>query len=180
MAFDHERQHNSIRELTQEEKHTFKQALEELLPPDLHSDLMEFHKQFKLAIGTTPTLVNYDLALLRANLLLEEFSETWTALGWTMLCPHCGRRNEYPLKEFSAADGKGLDTIADGCIDLMYVTVGLLISYGIDFRPLWKEVHRANMAKVGGDKRHDGKQLKPKGWTPPDIVGLLDKQEPLK
>jgi predicted HAD superfamily Cof-like phosphohydrolase len=147
---------------------------------DMHNDLIEFHKQFQAAIGTTPKLPNYDLQLFRANLLLEEFSETWTALGWTLLCPHCGQRVKHPLKEFSMTDVEGLDNIADGCIDLMYVIIGLLVAYGIDFRPLWKEVHRANMSKIGGKKRQDGKQLKPKDWQPPDIVGLLNKQPSLK
>ena len=39
------------------------------------------------------------------------------------------------------------------------------------------EVHRANMAKAGGPRRHeDGKLLKPVGWSPPDIEGELKKQ----
>jgi hypothetical protein len=29
------------------------------------------------------------------------------------------------------------------------------------------------MAKVGGRRRADGKWLKPAGWSPPDIAGLL-------
>ncbi len=37
----------------------------------------------------------------------------------------------------------------------------------------WDEVHRSNMAKVGGPIRGDGKRLKPEGWTPPDVAGVL-------
>jgi len=39
---------------------------------------------------------------------------------------------------------------------------------------LWNEVHRANMDKAGGPKRADGKVLKPEGWKPPDIHGILE------
>lgn len=38
----------------------------------------------------------------------------------------------------------------------------------VDLEPFWLEVVRANMAKVGGPIREDGKRLKPAGWTPPD------------
>lgn len=38
----------------------------------------------------------------------------------------------------------------------------------VDFAPFWREIQRANMAKVGGPIRADGKRLKPAGWTPPD------------
>ena len=39
------------------------------------------------------------------------------------------------------------------------------------------EIHRSNMAKLGPDGRpiyrDDGKVMKPEGWTPPNIGGLL-------
>jgi hypothetical protein len=47
---------------------------------------------------------------------------------------------------------------------------------GIDLRPLWVAVQAANLAKVGGSKRADGKVLKTPGWVPPDIAGLLRQQ----
>jgi predicted HAD superfamily Cof-like phosphohydrolase len=44
---------------------------------------------------------------------------------------------------------------------------------------VFEEVHRSNMAKlVDGKplKRADGKVIKPEGWTPPDIEGVIKKQ----
>lgn len=32
------------------------------------------------------------------------------------------------------------------------------------------------MTKLGGGKREDGKSLKPKGWKPPDVYGILKEQ----
>ena len=52
--------------------------------------------------------------------------------------------------------------------------------YGIDIRPIWDEVHRTNMAKEGGGSRTDGKIMKPAGWQPPDIAGLLARQDGMK
>jgi predicted HAD superfamily Cof-like phosphohydrolase len=65
----------------------------------------------------------------------------------------------------------------DATIDLDYVVEGVRVSFGVNATPLWTEVHQKNMAKAGGPRRaSDGKQLKPEGWTPPDIAGLLKAQ----
>lgn len=42
----------------------------------------------------------------------------------------------------------------------------------IDLDPFFREVHRANMEKLKGPKREDGKQLKPEGWQPPRIAEM--------
>jgi len=101
-----------------------------------------------------------------------------------------------------------LALFADGLADLDYVVEGSRLEFGIEGGSIAREVQRSNMAKAalcpacigGGDvsarsscttcggrgrvllKRQDGKTLKPKGWTPPDIAGVLEKQkaEPLE
>ncbi len=92
---------------------------------------------------------------LRRNLLAEEGSETDIALA------------NYDVVE-----------IADGLVDLIYVAVGTALELGIPLEKVWDEVHRSNMAKVDpatGEvrKREDGKVLKPEGWTPPNVRGVL-------
>lgn len=57
--------------------------------------------------------------------------------------------------------------------DVIYVACGAAVAFGIDLAPVWDEVHRSNMAKVGGPVRKDGKRLKPEGWVPPDVAGVL-------
>jgi predicted HAD superfamily Cof-like phosphohydrolase len=42
--------------------------------------------------------------------------------------------------------------------------------------PIFEEVHRTNMLKTGGGKRHDGKILKPPGWERPKIAEILKRQ----
>jgi predicted HAD superfamily Cof-like phosphohydrolase len=118
--------------------------------PDMYADVLAFHRRFGCAIGAVPGQPDEATALLRAELLAEEFNETLTAMG-----------NE---------DVAG---VADGLADLIYVALGTAIAYGIDLRPVWDAVHAANMAKVGGATRPDGKILKPAGWTPPDVAALL-------
>ena len=76
-----------------------------------------------------------------------------------------------------AEDADDLFGVADGIADAIYVLVGMAIEYGIPIERVFAEVHRANMAKRRPDgsvvKRADGKILKPEGWTPPDVAGML-------
>lgn len=59
---------------------------------------------------------------------------------------------------------------------VMRRVVGAAADCGIPFDEVWDVVHAANMAKVGGPKDPiTGKQLKPVGWTPPDVAGVLIK-----
>ena len=64
----------------------------------------------------------------------------------------------------------------DGIGDSLYVQFGAAIEFGVNMEPIFDEIHRSNMAKVGGATRADGKTLKPEGWTPPDIAGKIAEQ----
>lgn len=62
------------------------------------------------------------------------------------------------------------DSYATG-VALMGYTALILhtaVGWGIPLDIFWKEVQRANMDKVGGPIRADGKRLKPLGWRGPD------------
>lgn len=81
------------------------------------------------------------------------------------------------LKELIDAVKEGdLTAVADALADTLYVTYGWAIAYGIDIRPIFREVHRSNMEKLGGGKREDGKILKPRGWNGPKVHKLLKDQ----
>lgn len=121
---------------------------------DWFQDVYEFHRKFGCRISTTPTIMPPDVADLRENLEQEEFDEI-----------------------LAAVEARDLPGIADGVVDLIYVLLGRLVSYGIDPRPIWNAVHAANMAKEGGATRGDGKILKPAGWVAPDVAGLIERQK---
>jgi predicted HAD superfamily Cof-like phosphohydrolase len=56
----------------------------------------------------------------------------------------------------------------------MVATIGVILeAWKIPLRPFWNEIQRANMDKVGGEVREDGKRLKPPGWRPPDHMPIL-------
>ena len=112
--------------------------------------VLEFHRAMDQTIGRSPALRDSHL---RADLIAEETHETIDAIF--------------------AAD---LPKAVDGLCDLIYVCLGAAVAWGVDLAPIFAEVQRANMAKVGGPVRADGKKLKPPGWTPPDIEGRLREQ----
>ena len=109
-----------------------------------------FMRKFGAPVLKTPTIAPPERAALRVELLTEEFIET-----------------------INAIEREDLVEIADGLADLVYVALGTAHEYGIPLDRVWTEVHRTNMAKAGGERREDGKILKPPGWTPPDIAGIL-------
>lgn len=123
----------------------------------------EFHEAFDHSVRTTP---NADVAerVLRMNLIWEEVHELAEALGL-----------EYWSDEGWVDVGNPVDTVgvADALADIDYVVQGAALTFGIPHDAVFDEVHRSNIAKVGGPVREDGKKLKPEGWTPPDIAGVL-------
>lgn len=110
-------------------------------------DVAEFHRALDIPIGQAAAIRRPEL---RASLIEEEAAETCAAIR--------------------AGD---LVEAVDGFCDLLCVVYGAAVEFGIDLAPFWREVHKTNMAKVGGPVREDGKRLKPEGWKPPQIADLL-------
>lgn len=119
-------------------------------PFDPFAAVLAFHRCLGLDIGERPALASPDVVALRRRLIAEETVELDAALA--------------------AGD---IVRVADALADLLYVTYSAAISFGIDLRPIFAEVHRVNLEKVGGPIRADGKVLKPRDWTPPAIEPLL-------
>jgi len=110
----------------------------------------KFHSRFGQPVATD-NLPGIRRAALRCALISEEADETCNAIE----------------------AGSLVDAI-DGLCDLIYVCLGTASEFGIDLEPFFDEIHRSNLEKVGGSTRPDGKILKPPGWVPPDIRGLLN------
>lgn len=123
---------------------------------DWYQDIVDFHKEVMQDNCPTKPVVTIPTttARLRKTLIIEEIGETLEAL--------------------SKEDVIGL---ADGIVDSIVVLLGTAVTYGIDIRPVWDEIHRTNMLKVGGELRPDGKRLKPKDWLPPRIAEIIDEQK---
>lgn len=114
-----------------------------------HQDqVREFHEKFGVDVA-----VNFQAIRdgeFRSRLLLEECLETTDAI--------------------KAGD---LTEAIDGLCDLIYVAYGAALTFGVDLEPYFDEVHRSNMEKEGGQRRGDGKIMKPPGWLAPRIDEML-------
>lgn len=84
--------------------------------------------------------------------------------------------DEFEESERACTLGCSPTPMVDALVDLLYVTIGTAVELGVDLDPHFREVHRTNMLKEGGATRADGKILKPEGWQPPDIEGILRRQ----
>ena len=121
----------------------------------------EFHMSFNLPLERTPQpRVRDESRALRVELLREEFEE---------------------FKD--AVVRQDVVAVADALGDIVYVAYGAALTYGIDLDAVLREIHRANMSKLGPDGepilREDGKVLKSLSYVAPDVRRVLLDQPPL-
>lgn len=116
----------------------------------VHGDVAAFHMALDIPIGDSPAIRRPGL---RAELIRAEAREAVEAIE----------------------AGDLVETIKELC-DLLCVVYGAALEFGVELAPFWDEVHRSNMAKMGGPVREDGKRLKPDGWRPPNIAGVLARE----
>lgn len=114
----------------------------------------EFHEKFSVPSAEAPTFGRVDRRDLRRALILEE------------------------VVEFSeACHDRDLIEMADALADIIYVTIGAAVEFGIPIDRVFAEVHRSNMTKLWPDGkpryRDDGKVLKPDTYSPANIRGAL-------
>jgi predicted HAD superfamily Cof-like phosphohydrolase len=119
---------------------------------DLEAMVRAFHSAFYQVVADSPAIPDVETVQLRKMLIAEEYCELQDAL-----------------------EENNLVHIADGIADLVYVTIGAAVTYGIPFNRVFAEVHRANMRKaINGVTYHqNGKVQKPPGWEGPDIAGVM-------
>jgi predicted HAD superfamily Cof-like phosphohydrolase len=114
----------------------------------------EFHEKFDVYTQGQPAFPPDEIAILRLGLIREEMDELEAAVV-----------------------SANLVEVADAFADLLYVTCGAALAFGIPIDEVLAEVHRSNMSKLGRDGkpvlRSDGKVLKGPGFTPPDLAPIL-------
>lgn len=120
-----------------------------------YQDVRGFMLAFGQECPDTPTLIDPEVAKLRLDLIAEELDE---------------------LQE--AMEDDDIVEIADAIADILYVTYGTALAYGIDADRCFAEVHRSNMSKLDEEGkpvyRADGKVLKGPHYSPPDLSFVLD------
>lgn len=125
----------------------------------LQAQVGAFMRLFNQPTPSVPTIPSAALADFRFRLLDEEVGELRRAFVFD-------GDDRVRVNMVEAVDAIG---------DILYVTMGFALALGVDMHPVMAEIQRSNLAKVGGPVAN-GKQLKPAGWTPPDIAGVLRSQ----
>jgi len=109
-----------------------------------------FMETFGQEVKTQPSFSSEKINNLRYNLIKEELDE---------------------LKK--AMDNKDLLEVADALTDILYVTYGAGIAFGIDLDKCFDQVQRSNMSKLGNDGKpiynKAGKVMKGPNYFKPDL-----------
>ncbi|HHC08530.1 MAG TPA: hypothetical protein ENK55_07415 [Actinobacteria bacterium] len=115
--------------------------------------LREFHRIVDGYVPDGPRIPDPATLALRRALVEEEAAEVREAFDRLLAAP----------------TDDHLVALARELADLLYVVYGTFVVAGIDADAVVEEVHAANLRKRSGPRRADGKQLKPDGWSPPDV-----------
>jgi predicted HAD superfamily Cof-like phosphohydrolase len=129
--------------------------------------IFSLHSNFELVKAFTrkffPPPGNPDLrdpkaeeVTLKIRLMVEELAELVAAMQLNL----CHPKDEH------------FTLVADSIADLLYVTYGAAVSYGINIDAILKEVHRSNMTK-SLDKDDGGKVIKGEDFEPPNLKEIL-------
>jgi predicted HAD superfamily Cof-like phosphohydrolase len=120
-------------------------------------DIMQFHETFGCYIQRSPgAVIPQEIKDVRQRILQEEVDEL-----------------------DDAAKKEDIVAVADALGDIIYVALGTVISYGLQdkFEAIFAEIHRSNMSKLDENGkpilREDGKILKSKLYTRPELSGII-------
>ena len=114
----------------------------------------EFHEKFRAAVDQP---FDNNLVDLRYDLIVEELDEIAEEL--------------YGID----TDGSGINKkkLTKELADLLYVTYGTAVTFGLPLEEVFAEVHKSNMSKLTADgkviRREDGKILKSDQYKEPDL-----------
>lgn len=139
-------------------------------------DVEQFMRAAGQELPETPTIPSFEVRKLRAKLILEETLETIKGLGVAVSVTD----GELDIDDciFDDYGNASLIEIADGCADIIVVTLGCASACGIALEPVFQEVHESNMSKfIDGHRREDGKWIKGPSYKPANIKAVLEAQK---
>ncbi|PPR47135.1 MAG: hypothetical protein CFH19_00741 [Alphaproteobacteria bacterium MarineAlpha5_Bin9] len=115
----------------------------------------EFMLTFGQEVKKDPEFPNEKIIELRKKLIDEEFNE---------------------LKD--AINNKDIVEVADALTDILVVTYGAGVAFGIDLDKCFDEVHRSNMSKLGANGKpiynESGKVLKGPNYQKPNLKQFVN------
>lgn len=114
-------------------------------------------------VGQEVLSSDLDLLKMRTKLIEEETKEVVQETLW---------EDAYGNPKINKAE------LTKELADLLYVTYGMAVTFGLPIDEVFERVHRSNMSKLGDDGkpiyREDGKVLKGPNYQPPDLTDLFE------
>ena len=142
----------------------------------MHINIVDQIREFNRLAGNTTGIYNPRQAALYMGLQLEEMAEKLKHLGFSSTAQNLDalgtafKRGNYD-ELFYKADRVRL---LDDDVDQVVVTIGSMLSMGVDIEGACNEVHRSNMSKVWPDgtlhKDANGKITKPETYSEPNLA----------
>ncbi|MDD3668777.1 MAG: nucleoside triphosphate pyrophosphohydrolase family protein [Alphaproteobacteria bacterium] len=127
-----------------------------------------FHKAMGLPLNAP---FSADLLAFRRRLIVEETDELLAELDTAAAQIAAGEKVSRAVFE----------NICKEMADVMYITCGLAVSFGLPVEAAFDATHASNMSKLGPDGkpvyRADGKVLKGPGYRAPDLSALTQEVE---
>ena len=113
-------------------------------------------------VGQEVLSSDLDLLKMRTKLIEEETKEVVQETLW---------EDAYGNPKINKAE------LTKELADLLYVTYGMAVTFGLPIDEVFERVHRSNMSKLGDDGkpiyREDGKVLKGPNYQPPTLEDLF-------
>jgi predicted HAD superfamily Cof-like phosphohydrolase len=148
-------------------------------------DFIEGVIKFNKAAGRTDDVFDPRAIALHTGFQLEELAEKIAAIPNADLqrlvhdMQAIGSLMKAGAFDADVANADRLE-LADGDVDVMVVTVGSLMSQGVNVQGACGEVNRSNLDKLLPDgsvlKDANGKIQKPEGWKKPNLVPFVLEQ----
>ena len=114
-------------------------------------NVRDFHRRFGCFLPQQPTNLSLENTDLQTTLQNNEHEELIEALD----------------------EGDLAQTVAE-CIDNIYVSIGTILTLGVDPEKMWDAIHRANMLKMKNPLGNI--LLKPPGFVPVDPHKILEQE----
>lgn len=125
----------------------------------------DFHIKYKQAIGVRPTdeMLEFRLNLINEEVeeLMDEFFQQDDSEGFNIIL------DEVPIEDID------WQNVTKELSDIIYVVVGMAVTFGLPLEEVFRRVQASNMTKDGG-KREDGKVLKGENYEPPVLRDLFE------
>jgi predicted HAD superfamily Cof-like phosphohydrolase len=173
MTEEVEAENARLRAQVKELQATMTRLVEERRADDLHCQVYAFNRKIGLPTNSVPVVP--DDATVRSRLLLSA-SELCEQL---QACFHLNPAIEHALLDEIRYAGKlrvRLPEIVDAWADSSFANQGSAIIFGVDMKPIAREVARSNMTKKRENLRADGSIIKDADFSPPQIERLLREQ----